>query len=114
MSQTFPLALSTGFNSLCQSLVDSNIERGSKLAEQEDEQKPAKTIGFPQPGSEGVEHTEHRLYIFKSIVKNACLNINLQQPCTGLKMCHGTVTECDEAKLAGSHAWIVALGSEVL
>lgn len=88
------------------------MKRGSKQAEQENIQKPAKTIGFPQPGSEGVQHTERRLRRFKSIVKNACLKINLQQPCPGLEICHGTVAECDEAKLAGSHARIVAGGSE--
>lgn len=44
--------------------------------------------------------------------KDACLKINAQQPCPGRKICHGTVTECDEAKLARSRVWIAAPGSE--
>lgn len=113
-SQTFPLVLSTlFFYSLCQSLVDLNTGRGSKLAEQENVHEPAKTIAFTQPGSEGMWRQNEPLQIQKHR-KNACLKMNLQQPCPELKICLGTMTECDEAKLAGSHAWIVALGSEAL
>lgn len=71
---------------------------------------PAKTIGFPRPGSEGVEHIKP-LQTQKH--KNVCLKINVQQPCPGRKIYHGTVTECDEAKLARSRVWIAAAGSEV-
>lgn len=44
--------------------------------------------------------------------KNVCLKTNVQQPGSGRKICHGTVTPCDEAKLSRSRVWIAAPGSE--
>lgn len=53
---------------------------------------PAKTIGFPRPGSEGVEHIKP-LQTQKH--KEVCLKINAQQPCPGRKICHG---HCDRVR----------------
>lgn len=117
-SQTFPLVLpalarSHALFAACsfQSRVDffyipwrSKASIAGKHAH-----NPAKTIGFPRPGSEGVEHIKP-LQTQKH--KDVCLKINVQQPCPGWKICHGTVTQCDEAKLARSRVWIAAPGSE--
>lgn len=100
-SQTFPLVLpalarSHALFAACsfQSRVDffyipwrSKASVAGKHAH-----NPAKTIGFPRPGSEGVEHIKP-LQTQKH--KDVCLKINMQQPCPGRKICHG---HCDRVR----------------